>query len=234
MEGMKPRVIVRRENGVESLYGSPVTHLRFKVGEHRVEIKITSSTSRRHRKLFALTMLKLARIYLTGLKGAFLYHEDSHTRSVNRDVEVYLQTETVPDLSRINGTQGFRIRARRLEMGLSQEALSRLSGISRSHLSKVEQGKVKIRDSTLKRLDLMLQFKQKLRGKLTAARVTVPQVSVSQLQSQPFVSDLVFASKLISISQLAPQHLVQSVLTRLVARHPSTAPPFREAWPGPH
>lgn len=55
-------------------------------------------------------------------------------------------------MSRLTGKLGAAVRARRLRLGLSQEALAALADVSRTHVSEVERGTANVSILTLERL----------------------------------------------------------------------------------
>ena len=68
--------------------------------------------------------------------------------------------------ARVSGTDGEhailiglgrQIRARRIEMGLSQEALANLAGIDRSHMGKIERGERNVTILNIERIAKVLE-----------------------------------------------------------------------------
>ena len=72
----------------------------------------------------------------------------------------------IPMGARVSGTEcehailialGSQIRSRRIEIGLSQEALANLAGIDRSHMGKIERGERNVTILNIERVAKVLE-----------------------------------------------------------------------------
>jgi transcriptional regulator with XRE-family HTH domain len=124
------RLITRRNTTLVTL-GSNIGHLSF---------KIESRLPPRARRTVALAFFRQIRPFFAWVRTASIDHFDSYefdsVRAVERGVTVFPGRGVDTTLGRL----GFRIRMRRLQLGLTQVELAERASIARGNLSLLERG----------------------------------------------------------------------------------------------
>lgn len=137
---------------------SPGSQLRFKYGPHVVVLRVESRVRIKARKAFLLTMFRAFKGVLQDLEECEIRHTDSRSW-INwiRKSEQVANFKQLPPLGEGTDSLGYRLKMERLQAGLTLEELSRRSGISPKHLSKIEHGHHRPRQATLWRLKSALK-----------------------------------------------------------------------------
>jgi DNA-binding XRE family transcriptional regulator len=122
----------------------------------RVTLHIQGGHSPRARRTFALALIRELSPALRAIANPKILHEDAHwsqwIHAENRETSL----KQAPCIGDSDGQLGFAIRMRRLEIGLSQESLSKAAGITAAYLSQIEKGRHRPRLDTLRRIEAAL------------------------------------------------------------------------------
>lgn len=136
----------------------PFSVLRLSVHDAAVEIRVRTWRSRRSRRAILLSFFRELKDVFRFWSGIYIHHDgmglnpwEIETRPLN-----FWQ---LPEVRNPVQTLGFRIRMRRLELGLTQKQLSAKTGLTRTHISHIEHGHGRIRSETKRLLEGALQFK---------------------------------------------------------------------------
>lgn len=117
-----------------------MTTLELDGPDSELHLKFLSRLGKRERRAVIRSFLVQIRPWIQYFTRAAIDHSHDglirERRAVRRGVNI-LQSNP---LSSLPGALGFKIRMKRLELGLSQTQLSEMTGIRRSHLSDLERG----------------------------------------------------------------------------------------------
>jgi DNA-binding XRE family transcriptional regulator len=149
---MKPRIFIRRSRKNQFTY----MEVSGCLGE--ISIKVTSHLNARQRRAIALGFFRQIRPFLKYFRTGSAHHSENQLTDFFRNEARGLIIYPSEAISANAGRIGFAIRMQRLEMGLTQEALARRSGIIRSHLSKMERGLCLPRRTTFYQLERVLKI----------------------------------------------------------------------------
>lgn len=140
---------------------SPGSQIRLDFGGHRVVIRVEGHLKRKARKLFLLKVFRVLKSTFRDLRKWEL--NDSEAKGwINwiRDPEQRPNLKQLPPVQDSDGSTplGFRLKMERLQSGLTLDELSRRTRVSPKHLSKIEHGHHRPRQSTLWRIKSALKI----------------------------------------------------------------------------
>lgn len=131
--------------------GTPIGHLYF---------KIESRLPPRARRTMALAFFRQNRPFFAWIRTASIKHFDSYDFKSVRDVEKGVTVFPGRGVDTALGRLGFRIRMRRLQLGLTQVELAKRASIARGNLSLLERGLRHPRVPTLLAIFEVLKLKK--------------------------------------------------------------------------
>jgi transcriptional regulator with XRE-family HTH domain len=150
------------------------SHLVLKTEAYDLSFEIKGRLTMAQRRNIARTILRDLYPRFRFIGCIRIYHRDGRNLSFFTAEERYLDENPLigPTLSTHRGKFGFIVRMRRLSLGLTQEELAHLVGMTRSHISRLERGRYNPHLATIRRLEHALAH-------------TLPRVSMKDLTASP-------------------------------------------------
>lgn len=105
-----------------------------------LRIQVRSHFSKRLRRQVLLALFKAAKDVLCELHGRDVWHSDSGILSGYADLGRPVSLHQALGVTTSARIEGLNIRMRRLALGVTQVELSKATGLSRTHLSRIEHG----------------------------------------------------------------------------------------------
>lgn len=118
-----------------------------------VRLWIHGAGGPRERRQLALAISKMASKTFGAFLGPnWITHPDGYWANIERDEGREIPLNRAASFETDEARFGFEIRMRRLKAGLSQRELARRAGLDHSHLSLLERGRCRMRESTFARI----------------------------------------------------------------------------------
>lgn len=130
------------------------SRLRVYGSGFQIVMKIRSLHSKRFRRTILLSLYRHAKTEFASLTASMLTHDDSSLFDMAKDLDRPVSIHQAVQLRGRKPNEGFSVRVRRLKFGATQSELSKLAGISRTHLSAVEHGHFEMTPLTRAKLDI--------------------------------------------------------------------------------
>ena len=141
-------------------YGERLTAFEFVIPPYRFEIWISSVHRMRDRRRLALELFGAIKPVLRGIISARINHRDGRGFNWiwNEDRRPFEKWPARP-LETPAQRWGFILRMRRTELGLRLRDLAKQSGVHFTQLSRLENGRSLAHESTVRKLELVLQIR---------------------------------------------------------------------------
>ena len=124
----------------------------------KMTLRIEGRLSLRQRRVIAnLLYREISKVFqFFGI--AEVHHHDGDVMTWLKEEERGTSLRQACDVSTPHGRTGYEIRMKRLELGITQAGLARLSGLERTHISRIEKGHMKPRSETLLKIARCLKL----------------------------------------------------------------------------
>jgi DNA-binding XRE family transcriptional regulator len=151
----KRRISVRRtQNGA-------TTALNASGPMGSIQLRIVTRMSRQQRRAMGISFFRTILPWVRYFLNFSVNHLDEITNFARAD-ERGLFIPQSASVHSFQGSIGFEIRMRRLEIGWTQHELAEKAGVTRAHLSLIERGLYKARTATLLKIAKVLQVDPKM------------------------------------------------------------------------
>lgn len=149
--------IIEHSDGVD--LEPRTTELSASFAHVKISLFIRGIRSSRQRRSLAMAIYRriLPLFYLSDAKGerpgrGWVAHKEHSWGYRFKSIDRGLSFGQAPRTQTKEEKEGFEIRMRRLNLGLSQERLAEEAGVARTHLSRIERGRPGMRPSTREKL----------------------------------------------------------------------------------
>lgn len=127
-------------------------------GPFSYRLKVTShGTSMRFRRIMLIAALRKLQELFREPGYAWIHHEDGHMLNVWYEETRELSFQSIQGLESPEGQLGLALKRERDRAGLTLRELAQLTGLSVTHLCRIERGKVLAKRETVRRIEKAIQ-----------------------------------------------------------------------------